>query len=116
MLLVDGDRSVRSIVTRFLTKEGVLVITETTGAGALAVARQYGDAIDLLITDVQMPGHDGITLALELRTMVPRLQVLFITGFRSRRLEVLRRAGMACLVAPFTERQLVTTVRALMAT
>ena len=114
VLLVDDDRSVRSIVTRFLAKDGVVVITESDGRRALELGRHYGRVLDLLITDVHMPGQDGITLALELRTLIPDLPVLFITGFWNPRLEVLKHTGMACLIEPFTERQLITAVRRLL--
>lgn len=114
VLLVDDDRSVRAIVTRFLAKDGVVVITESDGRTALEIGRRYGRVIDLLITDVQMPGQDGITLALELRSLIPNLRVLFITGYWSPRLEVLEQTGMRCLIEPFTERQLISAVRKLM--
>ena len=84
VLLVDDDRSVRAIVTRFLAKDGAVVITESEGRRALEVGRRYGQVLDLLITDVHMPGQDGITLALELRTLIPDLRVLFITGSGAR--------------------------------
>jgi CheY-like chemotaxis protein len=113
VLLVDDDRSVRAIVTRFLAKDGVVVITESEGRRALEIGRRYGQVLDLLITDVHMPGQDGITLALELRTLIPDLRVLFITGFWSPRLEVLQHTGMGCLIEPFTERQLIRAVRKL---
>ncbi len=114
VLLVDDDRSVRAIVTRFLAKDGVVVITESDGRTALEIGRRYGRVLDLLITDVQMPGQDGITLALELRALIPNLRVLFITGYWSSRLEALEQTGMRCLIEPFTERQLISAVRKLM--
>jgi DNA-binding response OmpR family regulator len=113
VLLVDDDRSVRAIVTRFLAKDGVVVITESEGRKALEIGRRYGQVLDLLITDVYMPGQDGISLALELRAAIPGLRVLFITGSWSSRLEVATQTGMGCLIEPFTERQLINAVRQL---
>ena len=111
VLLVDDDRSVRAIVTRFLAKGGVVVITESEGQKALEIGRRYGQAIDLLITDVYMPGQDGIALALELRAVIPDLRVLFIAGSWNPRLEVVTQNGMGCLIEPFTERQLINAVQ-----
>ena len=113
VLLVDDDRSVRAIVTRFLAKDGVVVITESEGQKALEIGRRYGQAIDLLITDVYMPGQDGIALALELRAVIPDLRVLFITGSWNPRLEVVTQTGMGGLIEPFTERQLINAAQKL---
>ena len=110
VLLVDGNPSVRSLITRFLTRHGVVVITEDNSRLALEVGRRYGCALDLLIVDVQMIGQDGITLALEFRILCPNVQVLLMTGFRNPRLEVLRQAGMHSLVKPFSQRRLLDTV------
>lgn len=114
VLLVDGNPSVRSLITRFLTRNGVIVITEDNGRAALEVGRRYGRALDLLIVDVQMIGQDGITLALEFRILCPNVRVLLMTDFRSPRLEVLKLAGMVSLVKPFSQRRLLDTVKNLL--
>ena len=114
VLLVDGNPSVRSLITRFLTRDWVVVITEDNSRTALEVGRRFGSALDLLIVDVQMTGQDGITLALEFRIVCPNVRVLLMTGFGNPRLEVFRLAGMRSLVKPFSQRRLLDTVRDLL--
>ncbi len=114
VLLVDGNPSVRSLITRFLARDGVVVITEDNSRTALEVGRRYGRALDLLIVDVQMTGQDGITLALEFRLLCPNVRVLLMTGFGNPRLEVLKLAGMRSLVKPFSQRRLLDTVKDLL--
>ncbi len=110
-LLVEDNPSVRTVVTRHLARAGIVVITESNSTAALELGRRYGREIDLLITDAELPGDDGITLALEFKTVCPDLRVLFLTGTWNPRLEVLGRMGMECLLKPFTEHQLVDAVR-----
>ena len=114
VLLVEGNPSVCGLITRFLTRDGVVVITEDNSRTALEVGRRYGSALDLLIVDVQMTGQDGITLALEFRLVCPNVQVLLMTGFGNPRLEVLKLAGMRSLVKPFSQRRLLDTVKELL--
>lgn len=114
VLLVDGNPTVRSLITRFLARVGMIVITEDSGRAALEVGRRYGDALDLLIVDVQMIGQDGITLALEFRILCPNVRVLLMTDFRNPRLEVFKLAGMVSLAKPFSQRRLLDTVKDLL--
>ena len=114
ILLVGDNRSVRSLVTRFLTREGVVVITEDKSWTALEVGRRYGQALDLLIIDMPMAGGDAITLALEFRILCPNVQVLVMTGFGSPRLEVIKLSGMRILAKPFSQRRLLNTVKELL--
>jgi DNA-binding response OmpR family regulator len=114
VLLVEDNPSVRSLITRFLTRDGVLVVTEDQSQTALEFGRRYGLALDLLIVDVQIAGQDGITFALEFRMLCPNVWVLLMTGFGSPRLEVLKLAGMRILVKPFSQRRLLDTVKDLL--
>ena len=114
VLLVDDNPSIRALITRFLTREGVVVITEDNSRTALEIGRRYGRALDLLIVDVQMAGQHGMTLALEFRILCPNVQVLLMTGFGNPRLQVLKLAGMHSLVKPFSQRRLLATVKDLL--
>ncbi len=63
-----------------LAELGHRVLTASTGGHALAIARQRGDDVDLLITDVAMQGMNGLELARELRKVKEGLAVLFVSG------------------------------------
>lgn len=111
VLLVEDNPTVRSLVMRFLTRDGIVVVAESQSQEALEFGRRYGIALDLLIVNVQLAGQDGVTLALEFGVLCPHVRVLLMTGFGSPRLELLKLAGMRILVKPFSRRQLLDTVK-----
>jgi CheY-like chemotaxis protein len=81
VLVVDDDDDVRRMVERALRRAGYTVMTATSGPDALARARAYPGAIDLLLTDVVMPGMTGQELIRELSAERPGLQVVFMSGY-----------------------------------
>jgi DNA-binding response OmpR family regulator len=81
ILLADDDASVRHFVKMLLTREGYQVLDACDGHGALALARKIGGAIDLLITDVEMPGMDGRELGKAIREAYSVVPVIYISGF-----------------------------------
>jgi signal transduction histidine kinase len=81
VLVVDDDPDVRRMVDRALRRAGYTVVTAISGPDALARARAYPGEIDLLVTDVVMPGMTGQELIRELAIERPRLQVVFMSGY-----------------------------------
>ena len=81
VLLVDDDDDVRRMVDRVLRRAGYTVMTATSGSDALDRARSHAGAIDLLLTDIVMPGMTGQDLVRELIAERPRLQVVFMSGY-----------------------------------
>ncbi len=79
ILLTEDDRSLRLFLCRALEQAGHEVIQAEDGQAALPLIE--GAKIDLLLTDIVMPGIDGIELAQRARELIPDLRVLFITGF-----------------------------------
>lgn len=81
ILLVDDQAEVRQILSRMLGSLGYAVVTACDSADALAVDAARPDAIDILLTDLEMPpGMDGRQLARLLRERHPGLGVLFLSG------------------------------------
>jgi PAS domain S-box-containing protein len=114
ILLVEDDHVVRVLATRVLERAGFAVLVATGGEEALALADGRAEPIDLLLTDVIMPGMLGPELAGRLVALRPGLPVLFTSGYT---------AGGAGLTAsipsdarfldkPFSPRGLVEAVRA----
>jgi hypothetical protein len=64
-----------------LKSAGYLVLDARHGTDALALSGQYAAPVDLLVTDVTMPGFSGVELARRLAEMRPSLRVLFISGY-----------------------------------
>jgi DNA-binding response OmpR family regulator len=79
LLLVDDDPTFRMIVQLGLKKLGYEVLAADGWESALEAAAENKD-IQLLITDVMMPGMNGVMLAEKLRETHPRLEVLFMSG------------------------------------
>lgn len=81
ILVVDDEVSLRSVMRRTLARAGFEVLLAEDGARALALADAHGGRIDLLLTDVVMPGLSGPELARQLRNKRPEIGVLFISGY-----------------------------------
>ena len=80
VLLVEDQDRVRFILARLLRLLGYRVIQAPSGDEALRVCGSVGDSIDVLVTDIVMPGLDGVELASRVRSARPDLPVLFISG------------------------------------
>ena len=81
VLLVDDEPLVREATRRTLRSLGYQVLGAKSADEALKLAAEQGTAIDLVITDVMMPGMNGLELARELGKLRPSLKVLFISGY-----------------------------------
>ena len=80
LLVVEDDSAVRNLVTDVLREQGYTVISAEDANGALPII-ESAQTIDLLISDVGLPGMNGRQLAEISRQVRPQLQVLFITGY-----------------------------------
>jgi signal transduction histidine kinase len=116
VLLVDDEAPLRAIGRRILERHGIRVLEAATGAVALGLARESG-RVDVLITDVTMPGMTGSELADELGRQYPGMSVLFVSGVSEDELERVAsgRPGTRALGKPFTPSSLVHAVRELIA-
>jgi PAS domain S-box-containing protein len=111
ILLVEDDESVRSLMTDILGEAGYSVVSAGHPANAVALAAS-GRALDLLVTDVIMPGMSGSDLAQRLAAERPGLRVLYVSGYAG---EALARHGSIeigehFLTKPFSERGLLDAV------
>ncbi len=116
ILLVEDEPSVRDLVRDELTKAGYQVLEAKNGVEACLVATQQSGHIDLLLTDVVMPGMNGRELAQHLYVIKPNLRVLFMSGYLD---DISISAGMDAhrttfLQKPFTPDVLTQTVRDLL--
>jgi CheY-like chemotaxis protein len=114
ILLADDDTAMRDFVRRALEGDGHRVVAVADGVEALE--RISATAFDLLVSDVDMPGLDGITLATRATGASPRMAVLLMSGFSEEltRSKEVGAARLAVLTKPFTLDQLKTTVRSLL--
>ena len=80
VLVVEDEEAVRRMVTTVLTQSGYVVHAEPTPSAAMRYAESVG-RIDLLVSDVVLPGMNGRLMAEAMRARHPSLKVLFISGY-----------------------------------
>jgi two-component system, cell cycle sensor histidine kinase and response regulator CckA len=112
VLLVDDNDIVRDLMRAMLEREGFQVLDACNGARALELVAG-GDRIDLLVTDVFMPGIDGLELADRVLDFHPEAAVVFTSGHVDERILAPGTvpAGAAFLAKPFSMADLARTAR-----
>lgn len=80
VLIVEDEESVQALLTRVLRMNGYTVITTQNAGEALLITEEQTQKIDLLVTDVVMPHITGVKLGTRLRSLIPELRVLLISG------------------------------------
>jgi len=113
VVVVDDDPHVRSSIARALRQRGYDVLEAGNGATALELMVDQRRQIDLLVTDVVMPGMDGRELATTARRGRPSLQVLYISGYTDDAVvhHGVERADVDLLEKPFHSEALAARVR-----
>ena len=92
VLVVDDDPSVLAVLVEALSRSGYTVIRATDASAAIRIVESPPGPIDLMITDVSMPGMNGFDLATEVAKINPTIRRLFISGYHDdlkRRLDTL---------------------------
>ena len=112
ILVAEDEALVRRTVVLALERAGHTVVTAGDGEEALAVLRQEGNGVQLVLSDVVMPRMGGVELARALRA-THSLPILFMSGFHERQTEL---AHEQVLGKPFTAEQLLAAVERALAT
>ena len=113
VLLCDDEDTVRMLARRAMEQAGCEVIEAATGDEALRAVHEPPQAIDLLITDIAMPDMSGSELAACLRRTMPKLAIVYISGYSADILPDRPDEASAFLEKPFKTAELVQTARAL---
>jgi two-component system, cell cycle response regulator CpdR len=113
VLLADDDAAMRDLVGRALGSEGHAVVVAHDGQDALDKASSANTPFDILVTDVQMPLVDGISLAEQMLGKQPGLRVILMSGLQSEisRADRLKSQTTHFLMKPFTLDQIRSLVR-----
>ena len=113
VLLVEDEESVRELVRETLALRGYRVIEAENGEAGLQAAQEHGEEIDILITDVVMPGMGGRELAKRLMAMRAKIAVLYLSGYTEDAIvnHGALDPGTAFLQKPFTLQKLAQKVR-----
>jgi two-component system, cell cycle sensor histidine kinase and response regulator CckA len=81
ILLVDDEAMVRELMCAALQRQGYKVLPCSNPEEGIETSRQHCEEIDLLLTDVVMPGMNGCDMAKRIREMIPELRVVFMSGY-----------------------------------
>ena len=117
ILLVEDEEAVRLFGARALTSKGYKVLEATDGEKALEVLQGLEEQLDMIISDVVMPGMDGQTLVRLVRTEMPDVKVILISGYAEDAIpeEIGRDPTIHFLPKPFSLKQLAARVKEVMA-
>jgi PAS domain S-box-containing protein len=113
ILLVEDAEPLRKLVRTFLEGGGFRVLLAESGENALEVAARFGGTIDLLLSDVVMPGMNGRVLAEQLLRRQPGMKVLYMSGYTDNFIagHGVLDPGTHLLHKPFTDDVLIRKVR-----
>lgn len=116
ILLAEDEEEVRTVIRDILVAEGHTVLTAGHAPAALELAHNFDGRIDLLVSDVVMPGMSGRELAERLLATRPGMKVLYISGYAASFLSTHGQLGdgVAFLAKPFTRSILAGKVRAIL--
>jgi len=116
VLVVDDDASVLFASRRILARYGYTVLEAPGGEEALRVVRAQAPRIDLLLTDIRMPGMDGPTLANRVVALLPAVRIVYMSGYADGLLQQeVTAPGRAFLAKPFSVEQLTGTLARVLA-
>jgi DNA-binding NtrC family response regulator len=110
ILIVDDEEGMRRLLARVLAKEGFE--TATAGSGAEALQQATAEPFDLVITDILMPGMDGLQLLQELKAFDPSLPIIVITAYGTveSAVQALRAGAYDYITKPFETDEIKLTV------
>ena len=86
ILVVEDEEMVRGLICEVLRREGYRVLACSDGTEGIEASQRYGQGIDLLLTDVVMPGMNGPEMAGRIQETLPHLRVVFMSGYTERAL------------------------------
>ncbi len=115
ILIAEDDAAMRVFLDRALTRSGYEVNAVPSGDSAARCAENAH--FDLLVTDIDMPGLNGVDLARQVLSRTPKQAVLFVTGFAAQALEAtdVLASGARVLSKPFPLSELVSQVEGALA-
>ena len=112
ILLVEDEQSLRKLARAILAEAGYVVLEAHDAIHAIQLSREASVAVDLLLTDVVMPGMSGPHLAGELSPRRPEMRVLYMSGYTDGSIAAhgVLESGLSVLHKPFTRDQLLRRV------
>lgn len=111
ILVVEDDDEIRGLMERALARRGYSVLTAAHPGEAILVSERHTEGFDLIVADLGLPIMSGFDLVRRLRSTLPVVKALFVSGYPERAPDL---PGSAFLAKPFTEAVLASAVRRLL--
>lgn len=86
ILIVEDDVGVRTVISRTLARLGYQVLAADGGAEAIEIIHRHSGSIDLLLTDIMMPGMNGMEVAAKVSQSNPGIPIFFMSGYADQEL------------------------------
>ena len=104
ILVVEDEEMVRGLICEVLRREGYRVVACGDAEEGIEASKRHGPGIDLLLTDVVMPGMNGPEMATRIQETLPQLRVVFMSGYSEQALarQGQEDASFEYLQKPFT--------------
>jgi CheY-like chemotaxis protein len=83
ILIVDDELVLRQLAAEFLQREGYTTLVADSGQSALTILKK--EYVDLVLTDILMPGLDGYQLSVKIRESYPKIKIKLVSGFDNER-------------------------------
>ncbi len=116
VLVAEDAEPLRRLICEVLTSAGCTVLSAPNGQEALHLVSKRGGSIDLLVTDVIMPGMNGPALAKQVRSLYPHTKILYMTGYSGEFLRAdMLTPGVSFIQKPFTPTDLGHKIHKLLA-
>jgi two-component system C4-dicarboxylate transport response regulator DctD len=109
-VVVDDDPSVRRFITTILRLEDFETVEAEGGNQGLELVRDLGESVDLIVSDIQMPRGDGLSLARAVKESFPSIPIILVSGRAAPEGEY-----DGFVQKPFASQELLETVRTVVA-
>jgi signal transduction histidine kinase len=111
ILLVEDSPELRGMIREFLSSQGYRVLEAEGAEAALAVARRPHESIDIVITDIVLPGMNGVRMIDEILSLRPGTPFLLMSGYADEAVQATWRPGFVVLQKPFPLELLASRIR-----
>ena len=112
-IVVEDEEEVRDLIVRILKQLGYRVFKALSGEEASLLSKMIEDPVDLILTDIVLPGMNGIELAKDLRKKWHQIKVLFMSGYTSKVIahQLITESRISIFRKPFMPQDLAQKVR-----
>jgi len=102
ILFVEDEKLIRESLHKYLKKSGANVFSSRNGNDGYKEFKIYSEKLDLVILDINLPGLNGVELYHKIKTILPKIPILFITGYSEYNIPIPDKFDLGVLIKPFS--------------